>query len=203
MVETHWNKDKEFLVLVGDLFNKGLHTVPTLQYFWKLQKKYPYQVFLVRGNNEQYILDSHQNKSTAKWFLKLKDDLKEYNIPMSKLAEWLGNTPLKWETPHLLVTHAGVSKGAKNPYYVNGVKSVLHNRSPLKNLGKLQVHGHDILKSAKATYAKTSNSWNIDTGAWAGERLTGLKVNRKGKLLDLIEVETNLMDLPKKAIEKS
>ena len=149
---------------------------------------------MVRGNNEQYILDSYKNKSKSKWYLQLKAEIAKHDMPISEMAEWIESTPLKWETPHILITHAGIAKGEKNPFYISNLKSVLNNRSPLKNIGKIQVHGHDMIKTGKAEYNKISHSWNIDTGVWSGNALTGVKLNRKGKLIDVIEVPTHPLD---------
>lgn len=196
LVDLHWNKDKEFLVLVGDLVNKGMHSVPVIQYVWKLQEKYPYQVFCVRGNNEQYLLDSYKHKVSAKWYNQFKGELKEQDISMGDVANWVESTPLKWETPHVLITHAGVAKGVKYPFYIIGQNSVINNRDPLKNVGKVQIHGHDMIRTGKAQYNKDSHSWNIDTGVWLGNNLTGIRLNRKGKMLELIEVKSHPMDRP-------
>ena len=36
LVETHWNRKEEFLVLTGDLINKGPHSYEAFLYFLKL-----------------------------------------------------------------------------------------------------------------------------------------------------------------------
>ena len=44
-VKNHWTQQDEFLILVGDVINKGRHSAKTVKYLRKLQKEFPYSVF--------------------------------------------------------------------------------------------------------------------------------------------------------------
>ena len=187
LVEYHWDFKREFLVLVGDVFNKGQHSAETFLYILELQKTYPHQVFLVRGNHEQQILDAIENGHPSSFEKAIFSELKENGISKPELKNYLETLPLKWETQHVLVTHAGISKNVKHPFSVRANSGVLHTRSALKKLKQLQVHGHNPLKRDKPVYNEKSNSWNIDTGAWTGKYLSALRISRKGKVKDIIQ----------------
>lgn len=69
------------------------------------------------------------------------------------------------------------------------------NRNELKNVGKVQIHGHTPLKKNTPSFNEKSNSWNIDTGTYYGFGLTGIKLSQKGELLANLNVKTNKKDI--------
>lgn len=194
LIENHWNKKDEFLVLVGDLINKGPHSFEALSYFMQLKEVYPYQVFLIRGNHEQHFLNTlNSNKSNG--YKSLIQGLKNNGFNKLSLTEWLNNLPFKWETPHMLISHGGISGKTKNPYSAVSTKGVLYNRDTCKNIGKLQIHGHDMKKVDEPKHDEDANSWNVDTGAWVGNGLSALRLSRKGKVREIVKVPTHPNDL--------
>ena len=193
LVEDHWNKKDEFLVLAGDIINKGPHSFEALSYFIALKKEFPYQVFLLRGNHEQDFLNT-LNSNKTNGYKNLIHQLKADGMGKIKLTEWLSNLPYKWENPCILITHAGVSEKAKHPYSATSAHGVLYNRNPLKRLDKVQVHGHDILNTSHPIFNGETNSWNVDTGAWKGEHLSAIRLSRKGNLKEIIQIEVDAED---------
>jgi serine/threonine protein phosphatase 1 len=57
------------------------------------------------------------------------------------------------------------------------------------------VYGHTPLKESKPLYDKSSNSWNIDTGAYLGRALTGIKFTERGELIDSFTIKTIEKDI--------
>jgi len=194
LVEYHWDSKREFLVLVGDVFNKGPHSAEAFLYILELQKKYPYQVFYIKGNHEQQIIDALENGHPSSFEKAIFNNLKENGISKAELAKYLNALPLKWETQNVLITHAGIAKGAKHPFSERANNGVLHTRSALKKLKQLQVHGHNPLKRDKPVYHENSNSWNIDTGAWTGKYLSALRISHKGKVKNIIQEKLHPAD---------
>ena len=194
LIEDHWNKKEEYLVLVGDLINKGPHSFEAFSYFLSLKENYPYQVFLIRGNHEQHFLNT-LNSNKYNGYKQLIHDIKGLGMNKVALIEWLTALPYKWETPHILITHAGISGKTKNPFSASSPKGVLYNRDACKDIGKVQVHGHDMIKVEEPKYCINSNSWNIDTGAWTGNYLSAIRLSRKGKLKTIVKVSTHSKDL--------
>lgn len=100
---------------------------------------------------------------------------------------------LKFETPHFIVTHAGITD-TEDPFLETEDTSVLWNRKPLIPIGKLQIHGHTPLQAHQAQYTPLSDSWNIDTGAYYGYGLTGLKLSADAQMQTPITIVTEDQD---------
>lgn len=194
LVKKHWNPENEFLIQVGDLFNKGPHAAQTVKFVRKLQKKYPYQVFILKGNHEDRYLKYHDKPGRSKSIDRTKADFERNEVSLKALNRWLKDLPYKWENPDILVTHAGISKTVKNPYKYTNPRGVIHNRSPLKNIGKLQVYGHIIQTDGEMKYDKEANAWCIDSGCWIGNSLSALRITYEGELLDKIQIKTKPED---------
>ncbi len=52
LINEHWNRDKQILVQLGDLIDRGRHSPETLLYAIELQKEYPTNVCFLKGNHE-------------------------------------------------------------------------------------------------------------------------------------------------------
>lgn len=195
LVADHWNPEKEFLVQVGDLINKGKNSGKAYQYARKLQEQYPYQVFFLKGNHEARFINLHMSKGRDRQIDRCKSDFLKREINIKQAVDWMKSLPLKWENPHILITHAGISPFSKDPFGLNARRGVLHNRSTVKNIGKLQVHGHLIQSDGDPVYNKESNAWCIDTGAWIGKKLTGIRLSNEGKILEVVQTKTAAKDL--------
>lgn len=190
LVKKHWDKDNEILVQVGDLINKGPYSAKALLYARKLNKKHSKKCYFIKGNHEHYLLTDHDKYPANK----LYKELKKENFTFKKALKWVSKMPLSWQNDDILITHAGVAANTNTPYQESNIRGVLFNRSPLKNLGKVQVIGHSVVKDGKPIYYPKSNSWNIDTGAYMGICLTGIKLSYTGELLEIITQKTSKKD---------
>lgn len=194
LVEENWNPENEFLVQVGDLINKGRNSGKAYLYARKLQKEYPYQVFILKGNHEDKFIKYHLRSGVDRQIDKCKSDFIKREVNIKKAVEWMKVLPLKWENPYLLITHAGISPFSKDPFGPNARRGVLHNRSKVKNIGKLQVHGHLIQSKGTPVFNDKSNAWCIDTAAWTGQNLTALRISNQGEVLETIQEPTHPKD---------
>ncbi|KAB2806770.1 metallophosphoesterase [Phaeocystidibacter luteus] len=195
LVEKHWDPSREFLVQVGDLINKGKNSGKAYLYAQELEREYPYQVFFLKGNHEHRFIQFHRRKGSDRAIEACKKDFLKRDIDLRKAAGWFSNRPLKWENPYVLITHAGISPFSKDPFGANARRGVLHNRGALKNVNKLQVHGHILQTKGEPTFNEVSNSWCIDTGAWTGQQLTAIRLSRKGKVRELLHEVTHPKDM--------
>ncbi len=195
LVVEHWNPNEEFLVQVGDLINKGKRSGKTYLFARELERQFPHMVFFLRGNHEMRFIDLHKTPGKDKAIDRCKADFLKRDINLKKALSWFQERPLKWENPNVLITHAGISAYSKDPYGSKARRGVLHNRGALKNVGKLQIHGHLIQSKGKPVFTEKSNSWCIDTAAWTGKSLTGLKVSYGGEVLEQIKIPTLKKDL--------
>ncbi len=194
-LQLHWLPQESFLIFVGDLINKGHKSGKVLSYVRQLQEEFPYTVHVVKGNHEllftEAVLEGHSHELVYKTL----KDLTRREVPIRKSAEWMRKLPLKWETPYLLITHAGIASAARNPYNERSSRGVLHNRSSLRSVGKLQIYGHAIQPAGKPYFNSASKSWGIDTGCWRGGGLSGLLLTYEGIVTEVIQVPTDPSDL--------
>jgi serine/threonine protein phosphatase 1 len=194
-VKMHWNRQDEFLILVGDILNKGNHSGKAIKYLRKLQKEFPYSVFILRGNHEQLAVDAHKAAELPAYLEKLKRNLLKHGMSAKRVFHWMEHLPIKWENPYVLITHAGVALHARDAFNIHSSRGVLHNRSTLKNVGKLQVYGHVIQEGGQAHFDPVAQAWGIDTGAWRGGGLTGIRMQRTGELIEILREPTHDADL--------
>ncbi len=190
LIEEHWNPDVEFLIQVGDLINKGKRSGKTYLLAKDLEERYPHLVFFLKGNHEVRFIDLHKYPGKDKVIDKCKADFLKRDINLKAALKWFQDRPLKWENPNILITHAGISKYSKDPFGAKARRGVLHNRGALKNIGKLQVHGHLMQSTGQPVHKKDSNSWCIDTAAWTGKFLTGIRLTYGGEFLETVQVPT-------------
>ncbi len=195
----HWKPKTETLIQLGDLVDRGTQAPLTLRLAFEIKKTFKKSVVFLKGNHEQMMVKYFQNKNTEiNW---LRNGGKETLIQFEKKNEelklylaWINTLPLYWENPQVFVSHAGIS-GIGEAFDPNNPHGVLWNRQPLRDIGKLQVIGHTPRQDGKPTYSAESNSWNIDTGAYGGICLTGLKLKNDGTYLETISIPTDQMDL--------
>ena len=154
-------------------------------------------VFVVRGNHEQMIVDAHDSLVLPEpsFYTRFKKDLIKRGIPLKKTIEWMRRLPLKWENKYVIVTHAGIALHARDPFIAANLRSVLHNRSALKNVGKLQIFGHVIQEPEIPRFYPAANAWCIDTGCWRGGGLHALRLTRTGEVLEFLREPTHSTDL--------
>ena len=99
-----------------------------------------------------------------------------------------------WENEYVMVSHAGISVSpfAMDPDHYSGL---LWHRLQIKNLDKIQVYGHTPIKGNKSVFNGRTRAYNIDTGAYLGRSLTGIKLNEKGVLLETNNIPTIEKDI--------
>ncbi|MDX5404803.1 MAG: metallophosphoesterase [Bacteroidota bacterium] len=191
LLDEYWDPTRMFLVQVGDLLNKGKHNADCFRFAKDLVKTYPYQAFFLKGNHEIKLLEPGKDRTA----LRVRREMKAEGIEPVKLKKWVDKLPLKWETPNVLITHAGVAKGAIHPFSEESPRGVIHNRSALANIGKLQVIGHNMQERGRPRFFRDSNAWCIDTGAVNGKRLTGMILDHFGRVEKIISIPTLKIDL--------
>jgi len=194
LVKTYWNPEEDKLVMVGDYINKGSFSAKAFHYLLKKRREYPSQVFLLRGNHEQWYLDSYQKKPKNPSYLEVLQEFIEMGYKESEVASLMRLLPLSWENENLLVSHAGLALEAEDPFDINSSDNILVNRKPLKLLPKFQVIGHNVVRGDKPLYRPKENAWYIDTGAWTGSKLSGLRFSAERQHPEIIQVEVDPRD---------
>lgn len=194
---SHWKREEEVLVLVGDLIDRGNYSAKVLAYCMEITR-HSTNVVVLKGNHEAELIQYLVTGSNDNWTRQGGDDtllnFEAYKLSLNHYLPWLQGLPLKFETTHFIVTHAGITTTI-NPYLEEDDNSVLWNRKPLRHLGKLQIHGHTPLKANQAKFTPDSNSWNIDTGAYYGYGLTALRIKADATVLESITLPTDQRDI--------
>lgn len=196
LIDNYWNRDKEVLVLLGDVVNKGRHTYATLEYLLNLNKRYPDRLVVLKGNNDHSFEQLHREHLT----LSAKQKFENYNLDYQETLNWLQSLPLCWKNDAIFASHAGVAVDMVYPVDEKDL-SLMFNRAPLKNIAKVQLLGHIVVE--KPTYDKTANAWYIDTGAGFGKNLTGVKLNEMGLIKTWITLGVHEKDIVKAALKLS
>ncbi len=197
----HWKAKEHQLIFVGDLIGHGNHSPQTTALIQDIQKKYSDTV-VVRGNHEEQFHQHCLTQFNDDWFGKSGErTFSQYllhNRVIDKDAEWFASFPLYFETPHLMVSHAGVSH-TDDPFNAKNEDGVVWHRNEIKKLTQLQVYGHT--PQDEAVFDAQVNAINIDTGAYKANKLTGLLVKQDGSILDMIDESTDKDDIPNEEAE--
>lgn len=195
----HWDPERELLIQLGDLVDRGNFSPQCLDLSQDLQREFPDRTVFLRGNHEQMMLRFLKGEDTTDHWLKnggksTLNEFSNFSLQPSDFMGWLESRDLVWENSAVLVSHAGITD-VENPFNVDNSMGVLWNRGPWKDIGKLQVIGHTPQVDGKATYHPSPPVWNVDTGAFRGICLTGIKLDEKGNLLEEINIPTNNLDV--------
>ena len=197
IVEKYW-KDKDILVQVGDLIDRGNFSGKTVEYARDLQISYPERVFFLLGNHE-YELIKYTTTDSSNWLRrsgrKTLNSFNEINLSLFETAEWLKKLPLFWKNEDVFLSHAGISKHNKDLFDLDRNDSIIWNRENIKNIDKIQVVGHTPITNKLPLFDIKSNTWYIDTGACFEGYLSGIKLNLKGEIIDIFSIKTILKDI--------
>ncbi|TWT09347.1 metallophosphoesterase family protein [Planomicrobium sp. CPCC 101079] len=197
LVEEHWDREKEMLVQVGDLVDRGKHVPQTVQFARQLASDFPERAYFIKGNHEAMLLEHFANPPSYNWLRQGgQETLDQYAAAERNLAndiKWLESLPLFYDHDKLFVSHAGIAQNTHDPFDEDNPYGILWNRSKLKNLSKLQIVGHTPIKEPK--FDPDSHAYYIDTGAAYAGSLTGIKIDQAGEPLELFQVKTDSRDL--------
>lgn len=192
-----WDPAKETLIQVGDLIDRGNYSPQVVKLCREIEKEHTASVFL-KGNHEFLALQYHKQDKEERWYEKYgKKVLWDYVLAERKFtedAEWMKTMRTHWQNEFVMVSHAGISV---SPFCMDEAhySGLLWNRMELKNLKKVQVYGHTPLKGNKPAFDPKTNSYNIDTGAYLGNSLTGIKLSERGELLETHNIPTINKDI--------
>ena|ERR1700741_1031314 len=191
----HWDRENELLIQLGDLIDRGNYSPETVKLCRELKSRYANAIFL-KGNHEQLAVQYNGNRK-SKWYIHYGEKvLWQYHLEERNFdddVKWFSTLPDYWENEAVFVSHAGVSESIhwNDEEHPDGL---IWNRSPLKHIGKLQIIGHTPQKDS-ATYTNASHSWNIDTGAYLGRKLSGIKLKENGELVEILSEPTVKSDI--------
>jgi len=196
---THWRPATDHLIQVGDLVDRGRYVPETVELARQLSAQHPGTTTFLKGNHEaEMLLHYGPDGPNPHWLTQGgRATAKQYRARPELLAQhlpWLGQRPLLWQNEHVLVSHAGLANSphARDPEHPDGL---LWRRGPLQRLDHLQVVGHTPTDTGEPRFDAATHALYIDTGAFLGRHLTGVRLAPTGEVLNTVLVATHPEDL--------
>jgi serine/threonine protein phosphatase 1 len=190
-----WDPTKQQLIFVGDIIDHGNFSAQVSQLLQQLQSKHK-DTIILRGNHEHLFLNHCLTEFNKEWYLKSGERTFGQYLELGRNIEtdavWMKNFPIFYETPTLLVSHAGLPYDSL-PFEPENKDGVVWHRNPIVKLEKLQIFGHTPQENA--VFDIDINGINIDTGAYKGNALTAVMVNKNAEIMNLISMQTHELDL--------
>jgi serine/threonine protein phosphatase 1 len=192
-----WDYQHETLVQVGDLINGGAWSPEVVALMRRLQQQYgSNRVVVLLGNHEQSAIEYFEHQARTDWVLHggaaVINAYARRGYSLATDVEWFRRLPLFWENKSVFISHAGVST-TDDPYNPVNPQGVVWYRGPLQNIGILQVVGH--VPVDEPTYSRTEHCWRIDTNARRGQKLSALRLDAEGQVLESISIPVLPVDL--------
>lgn len=203
---SHWRREEEQLIMVGDYIDRGPNSDLVLQKIRQLKEEH--QAILLRGNHEQLLINYLKNPKKA-WQLYqqnggattlsqiLKISLEEVQESSPQeiaekvkeqepwLEDWLNDLVYYTSFGNNLIVHAGVDFNKANWRYTS-----LHNFLWIResfhfgdnNTNKNIIFGHTPVQTLHDTLDPwvQDNKWGIDGGNVYGGSLIGLRIDKEG-----------------------
>ncbi len=197
------------IISIGDLVDRGNHSYETVNYLISNN------ITFVAGNHDYMFYHFFKYPSSIfarSWVFNGNEaTLESYQGHEQEIFEHIeviSKAPLYLDLPDAFISHAGISKYYENflpPDFQKDLslldplinKDYLHDigvlwtRDPLLNLGKMQIVGHSKLNEVK--FDVDANALYIDTGAFAGNKLTAVIVE-KNEIIEVISEKTHIND---------
>lgn len=190
-----WDPTKQQLIFVGDIIDHGNFSAQVSQFLQQLQSDHK-DTIILRGNHEHLFLNHCLTEFNKEWYLKSGERTFGQYLELGRNIEtdavWMKNFPIFYETPTLLVSHAGLPYDSL-PFEPENKDGVVWHRNPIVKLEKLQIFGHTPQENA--VFDIDINGINIDTGAYKGNALTAVMVNKNAEIMNLISMQTHELDL--------
>jgi len=161
------------LFFLGDYIDRGPNSSGVIDYILKLKSK-NYNIFTLRGNHEQSVLDASEEYSKKEFYkylkriLKSEDLLKKNKKLKTRYKKFFMQTEFFFELEDFFLVHAGFNFNKKN--FLEDEISMLELRSWEFTLdrtnGKKIVHGHrpTYYKKIKKAVKNNNNRIPLDNG---------------------------------------
>lgn len=213
----YWKPNEENLVILGDLIDRGEHSLEIVQLAMDLKNTYNEQVVVLKGNHEDMlsIFLSEKDYETGDWYFnnggnRTCESFTHHSFPLyfhsyeerankmlqvsNKEIQFLKQLPLHCEFGDTLFVHAGI-----NPHLNDWRKSVEkdflwtrgHWNHP-NEIGKTIIFGHTPVRhihdSDEVWVSKCKSYIGIDGGAVFKGQLNGIVIDKKGQILEKYKV---------------
>lgn len=196
---------------VGDLVDRGLYSAETVSYILDEGIQF------CRGNHDFMFLEAMRNKNEMimkTWFANggstTVDSYSAKNDCLVHHLDAIVEAPLFFDLEDCFISHAGLARHLNHVYVKDGAldhqsirsyntanvyadDSILWNRSPLLDIGKLQIVGHTRQKNVNFVVAY--RALYIDTAVYSPGKLSAVVIDN-GEVIEQFSERTSLNDLP-------
>lgn len=162
---------KDQLFLLGDLVDRGLNSAKVLDHIMQLMLE-GYQVYCLRGNHEQMILDAQAGDKFTRRIIygqfNSADLLNEKGELIKKYKEFMTNLPYYFELDHFLLVHAGFDFDSPSPFEnyheMIWIRYFQVDSDLTKN--KIVIHGHTpkVIEEIQNAVTNRANIIPLDNG---------------------------------------
>lgn len=192
----HWDYRQEVLVQVGDLINGGAHSPEVVALARRLEQQYGDHAVFLLGNQEVSMIEYFEHQVRNQWLQQggsaVLAAYAERGYSLASDVQWFRRRPLFWENNAVFISHAGIGE-TDDPYNPYNPAGIVWYRGPLQNIGKLQIVGHVPVE--EPTYSRTEHCWRIDTNARRGVKLSALRLDTDGNVLETISLPVSPEDI--------
>ncbi len=167
-------KKSDELYLLGDYVNKGPDSKGVIDFILHLRKQH-YQVYCLRGNHDQLLLDAARHGAKNLSLTPIEKELtlqsfaiKDFQHLPPKYVEFLNSLPYYFELPDYFLVHAGFDFKQSNIF--KDTDAMMNIRGYKVDWNKLSnkklLHGHTptSLYSIKKDVAHKELRLNLDAG---------------------------------------
>ena len=166
-------KKSDTLYLLGDYIDRGPDSRAVIDFILELRKS-KYKVHTLRGNHEQFLLDSLKDEEVNEFWVNYcggNAALSSFKIrSVSELSkehlDFFNQTQYYLETDYFFLVHAGLNFSIANP--LEDKEAMLSTRKHIINRKFLQnrvlIHGHTPISMIKLMSQKMKNRINLDGG---------------------------------------
>lgn len=196
LTEMQYKPHEDFLVLIGDLVDRGENSKGVVERAIELKQEAPKTVVILKGNHEVMMIGSmlRPNTEYSEAWLKTGglDCLKSYTDAEGNVAipeehiEFLNNLPVWYEDDHAIYVHASLPKMTDgsflHPSFSPDSSELMWGRNRRffsEYDGKLVVFGHTI---AGQIFGEWGQVWQredliaVDTGAYMTGVLSAIEL---------------------------
>jgi serine/threonine protein phosphatase 1 len=162
---------KDSLTVLGDYIDRGPGSMPVLELFMDMKRRYASSITLLKGNHEDICIkgyadkDLYGRKAMDFWTaIGGKRTLESFQGSISpEFLRFMESLPVYAEDDNFIFVHGGVDPYI--PLTCADPLDMLWNRNPLPHYsGKTVVVGHSVHE--EVTFYPGSNTLCIDTGAY-------------------------------------
>jgi serine/threonine protein phosphatase 1 len=165
-------KESDRIYCLGDYIDRGSNSRGVVDFILELRKD-NYQVYTLRGNHEQMLLDS-ENSISANALWKMNGGnttLRDFKVSTIReldpvYLEFFESTEFYFKTDQFLLVHAGLNFNLPDPladkYSLLWIRDFKVNKSYLG--GRILVHGHTPVNGDFIRRQYFESPFNIDGG---------------------------------------